>query len=183
MWANLIATSGTEDVSLLGQYIEILSNITSSQVLIIEKMISSAVIPANKAGYIIDKYHNFGQSGVNYTINAALNELLEQSETTADDIINKISSELRGKAIAIDTIYVHDEIADEHYSDGDDNAVYSDDLFLIFENLKRMGIIEKVEVRDLKKFHYSVDITYYLITPVGIDLYACCNPDVMSREM
>ena len=86
--------------------------------------------------------------------------------------------------LVVDTVNIyHDAIAhgfDEVITDPE--GLYSDNRYLDFENLRRLRMIDRVELKSHKISAFSVDIHYYLVTPVGADLYACCSPDWLARH-
>jgi len=178
MWANLIATASTENVEMLGQYVNILSNIVPRQVVLLEEMFDFDDEDGTyDAGHLIDNYYYLNQTGLPGTINRYSH--LKDPKVFADNLL----SELRIKGVAIDTIAVY--LVDgcgEDVTISSPDGLYSDRKYLDFENLLRLGLIDKTEIKQYKIGMFDVDLHYYVVTPVGIDLYACCNPARLVRS-
>jgi hypothetical protein len=178
MWANLMATAATEHVQMLGQYTNILSNIVSKQVHILYKMLDSKNDDTlYDGGHLIDNYYYLNQTGLPGTLDE------HSTITDAEELADAIVSSLNIKGVAIDTISIFytDQNLGEGFSLGSPDGVYSDEDFLDFENLVRLGLIDRTEIKRHKIGIFDIDVHYYVINPVGIDLFACCNPTKLTR--
>lgn len=179
MWANLIATACTEEVEMLGQYATILSNLTSSQVNIVEEILYLKDEDRCDAGMLVDAYWMLSQSGLPGII-----KHISRTEDI-DEFGASLENELIRMGVALDTINIF-------YSDGQakrnscglsiTGKLRPDQRFYDYENLVRLGILAKCEVKGHYVGIFDIDVIYYVITPVGIDLYACCNPTKLVRE-
>jgi len=99
MWANLIATASTENVQMLGQYINILSNIVPKQVFILNRMLDNTDDDEPyDAGHLVDNYYYLNQTGLPGTLNA--HSEINDAEQFADAVV----ASLNIKGVAIDTI-------------------------------------------------------------------------------
>jgi hypothetical protein len=179
MWANLIATAATENVQMLGQYTNILSNIVPKQVHLLTKMLSVDEDDPHNAGHHVDNYYYLNQTGLPGTLNEHSEIEIEDAEEFADAVV----SSLNIKGVAIDTINISytDPMLGEGFSLGSPDGIYSDKDFLDFENLVRLGLIDRTEVKRHKVGIFDIDVHYYVVNPVGIDLFACCNPTKLIR--
>lgn len=182
MWSNLLATALTQKVEMLNQYVTILSGLTGEQARIFESIISASLPTTGerlKTGNFIDQYYYLNQTGLPSTVRQL------ENIRDAKSFATKLFQEIDTLGVAVDTINVFDNknpkndisLADH------DRGLYSDKLFLEFENLCRLGLLEHVEIKSMSLGRFSFDVFYYLVTPVGIDLYACCNPNTLIREM
>lgn len=178
MWANLIATASTEHVQMLGQYINILSNIVPKQVLILEEMfnLGDEEKPI-EAGHLIDNYYYLNQTGLPGTLDQYAD--IRNAEEFCDRVVDALGI----KGVAIDTINIFfvDEKLGAGLSVASPDSIYSDADFLDFENLVRLGLIDRTEVKRHRVGVFDIDVHYYITTPVGVDLYACCNPNRLIR--
>jgi Abortive infection alpha len=174
MWSNLIATASTEEVEMLGQYINILSNIVPKQVNILAKMLDNIDC---KAGHLVDNYYYLNQTGLPATLSE--HSRIVDAEQFADAIV----ASLNIKGVAIDTINIFytDHTLGQGFSLGSPDGIYSDEQFLHFENLVRLGLIDRTEIKSHKIGIFDIDVHYYVVNPVGIDLFACCNPTKLNR--
>jgi len=175
MWANLLATAATDRVELLGQYVSVLSELTSDQARLLDKILEIDAVTGVTAGHFVDNYYYFNQTG----LPGSLSEFA--TAKNADEFAEKAIEMLAMAGIAIDTLCVYGDAGDETTVAAPD-GVYSDLLFYDFENLCRLGLLERIEIKRYKVGIYDIDLHYYLVTPVGIDLYACCNPTKLQRE-
>jgi hypothetical protein len=177
MWVNLIATASTEDVEMLGQYVNILSNIVPKQVAILESMFAfDEEDETYDAAHLIDNYYYLNQTGLPGTID-------RYSEiTNAAKFAEALLEQLKIKGVAIDTISVFLIDGSDDISVACPDGIYSDSKYLDFENLLRLGLIDKTEIKQYKIGIFDIDVHYYVVTPVGIDLYACCNPKRLRRS-
>lgn len=178
MWSNLLATSATENVELLGQYTTILAEITSSQVRLMERILRLNEGETQKAGIFIDNFYYLNQSGLPASI--AKFSHLDSIESFADSLAGEF--DINGVALDCINIFFQDESRGAGMSVTSPDGVYSDAQFYDFENLTRLGLLAKCEVKQYKVGLFDVDAHYYAVTPVGIDLYACCNPSKLARE-
>jgi len=179
MWANLIATASTENVEMLGQYVNILSNIVPRQVVILEQLFAFDDEDGTyDAGHLIDNYYYLNQTGLPGTN--------DRYSRLADPKIfaQNLLKELGIKGVAIDTIavYLIDGTSNDDVTVCCPDGVYADSKYLDFENLLRLGLIDKTEIKQYKIGVFDIDLHYYVVTPVGIDLYACCNPARLVRS-
>lgn len=178
MWANLIATAATEEVELIGQYSTILSEITSDQVRLMEKILRLEDRAKAEAGIYIDNYYYMNQSGLPGSISD-----LEKSKNIKA-FAKSIESAFDINGVAVDTINVF--YRDRNRSGGlsicSPDGVYRDAKFYDFENLVRLGLLAKCEIKRHQIGIFDIDVHYYLTTPVGVDLYSCCNPAKLVRE-
>jgi len=177
MWANLIATASTEEVQMLGQYINILSNVVPKQVHILTKMLDNNDCNAHSTGHLIDNYYYLNQTGLPATLNE------HSGIVDAEEFANAVVSSLNIRGVAIDTINIFytDERLGAGFSLGSPDGSYSDEQFLDFENLVRLGLIDRTEIKGHKIGIFDIDMHYYVVNPVGIDLFACCNPTKLNR--
>lgn len=179
MWANLIATASTEGVQMLGQYVNILSNIVPKQVAILESMFDFEDEDGTyAAGHLIDNYYYLNQTGLPSTQDR------HSQITDAERFAEALVEELNIKGVAIDTINIFfiDESRGTGFSLGSPDGIYTDSKYLDFENLVRLGLIDKTEIKRHRIGIFDIDVHYYIVTPVGIDLYACCNPKRLIRS-
>lgn len=179
MWANLIATASTENVEMLGQYVNILSNIVPKQVVILEEMFDFDDQEGTyDAGHLNDNYYYLNQTGLPGTINRYSH--LKDPKIFAENLLK----ELRIKGVAIDTIavYLIDSAGGDDVAISCPDGIYADSKYLDFENLLRLGLIDRTEIKQHKVGIFDIDVHYYVVTPVGIDLYACCNPTRLVRS-
>jgi hypothetical protein len=193
MWANLITTAATEKVPMLAQYVSILSQISGEQVAILEKMFNNSEnVRAHPypgaaraghlvnvlAGHLIGNYHYLNQTG--------LPGMIDNFDcSTADQLGDKLTDSLDIKGVAIDTInvfYLDSAVPDGGFSISSPDGIYSDSNYYNFENLVRLGLVDRVEIRQHRIGKFDIDVYYYIVSPVGIDLYACCNPEKLRRE-
>ena len=88
------------------------------------------------------------------------------------------------KGVAIDTINIFylDESLGKGFSTANPDGIYSDKDFLDFENLVRLGLIDRTEIKRHQIGMFDIDVHYYVVNPVGIDLFACCNPTKLIRS-
>jgi hypothetical protein len=100
MWANLIVTASTEDVQMLGQYINILANIVPKQVQLLENMFDNAHDAPLQAGHLIDNYYYLNQTGVPATFDEY------SSIDNTEEFASVLVSCLNIKGVIIDTINV-----------------------------------------------------------------------------
>jgi hypothetical protein len=177
MWANLIATASTEPVQMLGQYINILSNIVPGQVLILKHMFDHGEGVVGY-GHLLDNYYLLNQTGLPGSLNE--HAALTDAEEFADAIIDNLNI----KGVAIDTINIYyvDESLGDGFSICAPDGIYSDEKYLDFENLVRLGLIDRTEIKKHSIGIFDIDVHYYIANPVGIDLFACCNPKRLPRE-
>jgi len=71
MWANLIATAATEEVTLVSQYVEILSQIASRQALLLEEMLLKGEEHSDlSVSDFRDSYDYLNQTGLPATLRA-----------------------------------------------------------------------------------------------------------------
>jgi hypothetical protein len=64
----------------------------------------------------------------------------------------------------------------------DPSGQYLDRDSLDYENRLRLGLIDRIEIKGKPLGRFDIDVHYYVVNPVGIDLYACCNPNKLIRE-
>lgn len=176
MWANLIVTAATSEVQMLGQYVEILSHLVPAQVRILDKMLDCAD-GQTKSGHLIDNHYILNQTGLPNNIAEFAD--IEDAEEFADSLIEALS--LKGVAIDCINVFYRDKRHGDGFSVGSPDGIYSDAQYFDFENLVRLGLIERVEVKQHKIGRFDIDVHYYTATPVGIDLFACCNPTRLLR--
>jgi hypothetical protein len=179
MWSNLLATAATEEVELIGQYTTVLSEITSDQVKLMEQILRLGDIdkPEN-AGVFIDNYYVLNQSGLPGSI-----ESFAETEDI-DEFADALAEQFNISGVALDTINVffQDESRGSGLSITASDGVFKDAKFYDFENLVRLGLLSKSEVKRHRVGVFDIDVHYYVVTPVGVDLYACCNPTKLVRE-
>jgi hypothetical protein len=178
MWANLLATAATEPVEMIGQYTSILSETTSSQVLLMETILCLNGQELQRAGHFIDNYYYLNQTGLPGSI--ARFGAIEDAEKLAKALLDEL--DINGVAVDTLNIFYIDDADGPGTSISSPDGAYSDDKFYDFENLCRLGLLERIEVKRFKLGKFDIDVHYYLVTPVGIDLYACCNPTKLERE-
>jgi hypothetical protein len=179
MWSNLLATAATEEVELIGQYTTILSEITSDQVKLMEQILRlSDIDEPEDAGVFIDNYYMLNQSGLPGRI-----EDIAQTEDISL-FADALATHFDISGVALDTIniYFQDASKQESTSIVSPDGVYRDSRFYDFENLIRLGLLSKSEVKRFRIGIFDIDVIYYVVTPVGVDLYACCNPTKLIRE-
>lgn len=181
MWSNLLATALTQKVEMLAQYVTILSSLTGSQARIFDAIVAAS-LPGEThltTGHFIDQFYYLNQTGLPGTL-----QKLEKI-ASAEEFADKLFEEVDVVGVAVDTINVWDsEDSRNDISIADHGTgLYSDSSFLEFENLCRLGLLEHVEIKNMSLGKYSFDVFYYITTPVGIDLYACCNPQKLNRKM
>jgi hypothetical protein len=181
MWSNLLATALTQKVELLGQYTDILSHLTGGQARLFEEIVSKT-LPTDgsktKTGHFIDQYYYLNQTGLPGSLQK--HSALKRAKSFA----KRVWEEIDGIGVAIDTVSIYDnEKSSNDVTFLGNRNLYRDELFLDFENLCRLGLLDKTELKNVAIGRYSVDAIYYLVTPVGIDLFACCNPTHIERQM
>lgn len=183
MWANLLATALSQEVELLGQYTAILSTISGGQAKIFERIIEGS-LPADidliKTGNFIDQYYYFNQTGLPGSV-----ERISKTKS-ASVFASRLYKEIDRLGVAIDTINVYYFARPNHNSvsiTGVDDGLYDDRWFFDFENLCRLGLLDRVDLKQARAGIFDFDAHYYIVTPIGIDLYACCNPARIKRAM
>lgn len=178
MWVNLIATASTENVQMLGQYINVLSNIISRQVHILTRMLDNNDGKPFDAAHLVDNYYYLNQTGLPSTLRE--HSQIVDVEEFADAVVNSLNI----KGVAIDTINIFyaDGSLGGGFSLGSPDGSYSDENFLDFENLVRLGLIDRTEIKRHRIGIFDIDVHYYVVNPVGIDLFACCNPSKLTRD-
>lgn len=181
MWANLLATAATEKVEMLGQYTAILSELTSDQVRILERMTYLGDEGPYDAGHLRDRHSDLNQAG----LAARIYDLWEID--APDNLIQELNSRLSVPGVALDCLLVYykeNPLEKEYYhiEGSDTTKIYTENKFYDFENLVRLGLIEKCELKRHDIGNFNVDISYYIVTPVAADLCACCNPKLLVRE-
>lgn len=178
MWANLIATAATDDVEMLGQYVTILSETTSSQARLMEAILRLNNEKNQHAGIFIDNYYYLNETGVPGSLQK------HADIDNIDDFADALADELDIAGVAVDAINIYykgeDQWPDIPITSPD--SIYSDSKFYDFENLCRAGLLKKIEVKLFEVGIFDIDAHYYIVTPVGVDLYACCNPSKLTRE-
>ena len=182
MWANLIATSATEEVEMLAQYTSVMSSITASQAIILDKLFATSSVL--RSSDFINMSHHFG--------NIAVRSLIEtyQEHDTADEIATALvrDFDLAGMALEGLTVSQHQHGRKKPKifitkSASDFDGICSDESFFDFQNLERLGLLSHCEARDIEISIFKVDLSYYIVSPIGIDFYACCNPDKLKRSI
>jgi hypothetical protein len=180
MWSNLLATALTSKVELLGQYVNIIANLTGTQARIFDDVVSRSLSTDGillKTGHFVDQYYYLNQTGLPGTLGSLL------KMRSLEKFARKLMEEVDGIGVAIDTMNVYpkgDSTGGISLS-GQKDGPYRDSLFFDFENLCRVGLLERVEIKQLLLGNFDLDIFYYVVTPVGIDLFACCNPTKIVR--
>ncbi|MCH8491526.1 MAG: DUF4393 domain-containing protein [Oceanicaulis sp.] len=178
MWSNLIATTLTDKVELIGQYAQIMSHITSNQAKIIEEIVNLNGLEGGTVDHYIDNYFYYNINGMPGSV-----ERVEEHSANIDDFAAKLAEEFNKTGICIDTLEIFDaENPDIAISTGAVFGIYSDDLYLDFENLCRLGLIQKVECFSRLVGRFSVDVHYYIITPIGADFLSCCGVGGIQRR-
>jgi hypothetical protein len=176
MWANLIATAATEEVTLVSQYIEILSQIASRQALLLEEML----LKGERRGELTvsdfrDSYDYLNQTGLPAIIRAK--EQCSSPEELGEFLLDNIN--VLGVAVDVLQVYTDKESGDWESTAPDD--IFSDARIHDFDMLERLGLLRKVEIKGERFMGFGVYLHYYIVTPIGCDLFACCNPKKLSR--
>ena len=129
-------------------------------------------------GNFIDNFYYFNATGLPGSVKTL------SDEQDIEQFGERLLGELDVVGVIIDTINIYFGDSDEgkDLSISSPDGIYSDARYFDFENLRRLGLLEKVEVKQFSIGIFVVDIHYYLVTPVGADLYACCNPGRLRRE-
>jgi hypothetical protein len=181
MWANLLATAMTGDVTLLPQYIEILSQLSGSQATLLEKIITKGteVDLYKTADHFHDSYDYLNQTG----LPGALKQLSVDSQS-AEEFGGELFRELNILGVAIEVLDVWStEHEDDEFSISSPDGIFSDAAFFDFAMLERLGLLRKGEVKGERIGKFEIFLHYYIVTPIGCDLFACCNPSKLQRSM
>lgn len=177
MWTSLLFTASTENVQMLGQYINILSNIIPRQVQILDLMMGISENEQRDSGHLIDNYYYLNQTGFPGTL-AGYSHIKDAAE-----FCQAVTDALSLEGVTIETInvYYRKKRAGSDFSVSYPDGHFSDDDFLDFENLVRLGLIDRTEIKRHAVGAFDIDVHYYIVNPVGIDLFACCNPNKLTR--
>jgi len=179
MWSNLLATAATEEVELLGQYTTILSEVTSDHVRLMERVLRlDDVEKPEDAGIFVDNYYMLNQTGLPGRVEDLA--LTKDAEEFGDALVEQFN--ISGVALDTISVFFQDESKGRGWSIGAPDKVFQDFKFYDFENLVRLGLLSKSEIKRHRVGIFDIDVHYYVVTPVGIDLYACCNPTKLIRE-
>jgi hypothetical protein len=177
MWANLIATAATQEVTLISQYIDILSQITSRQAVLLEEILLKGVeLGDQTVSHFRDSYDYLNQTGLPGTIRAKEN--CSSAEELGLFLLDKLN--VLGVAIDVLQVYTDQEVGDWEVTSPD--GIFNDAKFYDFEMLERLGLLRKVEIKGEQFMGFGVYLHYYVVTPIGCDLFACCNPTKLKRE-
>jgi len=85
--------------------------------------------------------------------------------------------------VAIDTLQIwNDEDENDEWEITAPDGVFHDDLFFDFAMLERLSLVRKVESKGDKFGKFQIYMHYYVATPIGCDLFACCNPTKLKRK-
>jgi hypothetical protein len=125
----------------------------------------------------VDQYYYYNQSGLPGTIEK-LGRIAD-----IDEFGRQLEEEFTERGILIDTINIYfSDKSKGDYSFSVCGKEFSDKNFYNYENLVRLGLLCRCEVKQHVVGIYDIDVHYYIVTPVGADLYACCNPTKLTRE-
>lgn len=164
LWANLLAASSTNFSNRHAAYVEILSQLTTFDALTVGDL-----VPAETA------YHPQLSMPVNCKIELKLklaNEVQHLSQTKGDaqaefDRLLKLTFDWPGRITS----------ARIHYQDGATTRPLSGgapDQFASFDNLTRLGLIEKFEV-DISAAPYETALEGVLVTMLGVGFVQTCR--------
>lgn len=173
MWANLLSTAASQRVEMIAQYVTMLSNCTGTQVSLLDRMI--AMEEKFAVDRHLDVYDLCGLSGIEQTLSGLVQNVDNVGFAEA------IAAELNRPGVCVDCINVSSDSDDDMQSVTAPDGLYKDRDFFEFENLCRLGFLEHVHIKLRKIGSFLVDVSCYVMTPVGADLYACCNPDSSVR--
>ena len=174
MWANLLATASSQEVEMISQYIGILGGITSNQVRILDEMLTSPNL--QKVDVHMDAYDYLNPDGFFETLGGL------EEYSTSEDVAEKIWEEISFVGVAVDCITVSSGAEhDDATTVNPEGSAYSDDRYFDFQNLVRLGVLDQIKTRMRRVGRFTIDLYFYVVTPVGADLFACCNPDKMQR--
>jgi hypothetical protein len=111
---------------------------------------------AYDAGHLVDNYHYLNQTGLPSAVDEQ--SKIDDAKTLADAIVGSLNI----KGVAINTINVFDidQSLGAEVTVAAPDGIYSDDDFFDFENLVRLRLIDRTEIKRHKIGIFDIDVHY-----------------------
>jgi hypothetical protein len=180
MWAGLLASAAVGQSDLLPRYTTILSELNSATARLFEHIVARdhdlSIHSADELGLDAD-----------LTGDWVIRELRREDRGTDPEIfIEFIVEMLNFPGAALDTIALADGENSYDWPGlpgemDDPRRISHDQNFLGFSTLENLGLLERHSFQQASIGQFLVSVWYHVVTPIGYDLYACCNPGKLKR--
>jgi hypothetical protein len=181
LWANLLASAALGNQPNLPRYVTILSEINGQQARLLQRiMLRGNPSYIRDAERLLENIWAADQPGV------LLRLRQEHTEPDIDEMAATVADHLDADGIALETIIFNQG------TDQWDNAprtktgkswLQFDKYKLDLDVLESLNLIRDMTFRDVEFLGHEVSVFYYVVTPLAVDMFAACNPDLMKSRI
>ena len=181
MWGKLLAGSVDGNTAYLPRYTTILSELTSESAKLFEHIVA-------RDHYLREETaEELGMIMSDCDSDSLIRDL--KREKHGDNIVEfgeKIIYELNRPGVAIEWIMIeYDGVTDileaSSVDASDQRFIPRGGHLLEFSVLEGLGLIRSYSFSDVDIFPFVASVTFSVVTALGYDFYACCNPGKLRR--
>jgi hypothetical protein len=181
LWANLLASAALGNQSNLPRYVTILSEINGRQARLLQRiMLRGDESYARDAELLLDHLWPADE--------ASLLQRLRQEHTAPD--IDKMRAtifrEFNMDGLALETIMFGrgmeqwDSVPHERTGT---SWLKFDKHRLDLDILESLNLIKDMTFKNMEFLGYEISVFFYTVTPLAVDMFAACNPDLMKGRL
>jgi hypothetical protein len=175
MWTNLLASAAMGAQNNVPRYVSILSEINGRQARIIQNIMTMGGKPKGKlhGELLLDNLWPADEAGIMLRLKD------EVTKATPKKIASVIKKYVNCYGVALSDIIIGKEEDQWDFSRGffplDKNRV---DI----ETLESLNLLKDATFENVPFQEYDVSVFFYRVTPLCIDMFAACNPDLLERR-
>jgi len=175
MWANLLASAAMGVQNNVPRYVSILSEINGRQARIIQNIMTKGGKPKGRlhGELLLDDLWSIDQAGVMLKLQQ------EVSKATPAKIAKVIEKHVNFYGVALADIII---------GKAEDQWDFNRGLFPLDNNrvdidtLESLNLLKDATFKNVLFQEYDVSVFFYRVTPLCIDMFAACNPDLIARR-
>jgi len=175
LWANLLASSAINAGNNVPRYISILSDINGQQARLIQDIFTKrGKIKARlDAELLLDDLWTMDQAGV-------MLRLKQEAKRVTPAIIRKIAKDhLDVPGVATGDIIVYQG---REQWDSNKGLFPVDNHQTDFDILESLNLVQNRTFKDVPFGAYELSVHFYCVSHLCVDMFAACNPQIMSRR-
>lgn len=175
MWANLLASAAMGAQNNVPRYVSILSEINGRQARIIQNIMTMGGKTRGKlhGELLLDELWSVDEAGVMLKLKQ------EVLKATPAKIASVIKKHVNCYGVALSDVII---------GKGEDQWDFNRGFFPLdknrvdIETLESLNLLKDATFKNVLFQEYDVSVFLYRVTPMCIDMFAACNPDLLERR-
>jgi hypothetical protein len=180
LWANLLASAATGNSGNVPRYVSILSEINSRQARLLQRIILANNPRRERRGAerLLDDLWAADQAGI------LLRLRQDHSKADINGFASTIVDHLKIDGIALGAIVFNK--GKEQWDSGGGGRKKGffpiDKHRVDLDILESLNLLKECSFKNVEFLSFEVSVFFYRVTPLAVDMFASCNPHLLSRR-